>query len=82
MRVRFPGAGGSPGVGNGNPLQDPCLENSRDRGTWWAIVYGFAKSWIRLSMHVTTHTHTHTLYPDVYSLFIAHETDNLWDIPL
>ena len=29
----IPGSGGSPGVGNGNPLQDSCLENSMDRGT-------------------------------------------------
>ena len=27
-----PGLGRSPGVGNGNPLQDFCLENSMDRG--------------------------------------------------
>ena len=25
------------GVGNGNPLQYTCLENSMDRGAWWAI---------------------------------------------
>ena len=31
----------SPGVGNGNPLQYPCLGN---RGTWWATVQGAAKS--------------------------------------
>ena len=30
--------------GNGNPLQYSCLENPMDRGAWWAIVYGFAKS--------------------------------------
>ena len=28
----------SPGVGNGNPPQYSCLENSVDRGIWWAIV--------------------------------------------
>ena len=33
----------SPGVGNGNPLQYPCLENPMDRGAWWAIVHGVAK---------------------------------------
>ena len=27
----------SPGVGNGNPLQYSCVENSMDRGTWQAI---------------------------------------------
>ena len=26
--------------GNGNPLLYSCLENSMDRGAWWAIVYG------------------------------------------
>ena len=36
--------GRSPGVGNGNPLQCFCLENFMDRGTWWAIVHGFAES--------------------------------------
>ena len=33
----------SPGVGNGNPLQYSCLENSMDRGAWWAI-HGVANS--------------------------------------
>ena len=31
--------------GNGNPLQYSCLENSMDRGAWWATVHGVAKSW-------------------------------------
>ena len=30
--------------GNGNPLQCSCLENPRDRGSWWAAVYGVAQS--------------------------------------
>ena len=34
-----PGLGRSPGVGNGNPLQYSCLENSMDRGTWRATVH-------------------------------------------
>ena len=34
----------TPGGGNGNPLQYSCLENSMDRGTWWAEVHGVAKS--------------------------------------
>ena len=29
-----PGSGGSPGEGNGNPLQYYCLENPMDRGAW------------------------------------------------
>ena len=38
------GSGISPGEGNGNLLQYPCLENPMDRGTWRATVHGVAKS--------------------------------------
>ena len=38
----IPGSGRSPGVGNGNPLQYSCLENSMDRGAWQATVHGVA----------------------------------------
>ena len=31
-----------------NPLQCSCLENPRDRGAWWAAIYGVAQSWTRL----------------------------------
>ena len=34
--------------GNGNPLQYSCLENPRDRGAWWAAVYGVTQSKTRL----------------------------------
>ena len=30
----IPGSGRSPGEGNGNPLQYPCLENLMDAGAW------------------------------------------------
>ena len=45
----IPGWGRCPGGGNGNPLQFSCLENSMDRGTWWAIDHGVTKSWTWLS---------------------------------
>ena len=32
----------------GNPFQCSCLENPRDRGAWWAAVYGVAQSRTRL----------------------------------
>ena len=37
------------GEGNGNPLQYSCLENPRDRGAWWAPIYGVAQSrtWLK-----------------------------------
>ena len=45
----IPGSGRSPRAGNGNLLQNSCLENSMDRGAWWAIVQGVTKSWTGLS---------------------------------
>ena len=38
-----------PGVGNGNPLQYSCLENSMDRGAWQATVPGVTKSQMQLN---------------------------------
>ena len=49
MQGLIPGSGRSPGEGNGNPLQYPCLENSMDRGAWQAIIYGVTKSLTQLS---------------------------------
>ena len=40
----IPGSGSSPGEGIGYPLQYSCLENSMNRGAWWAMVHGVAKS--------------------------------------
>ena len=53
------GLGRSLGVGNGNPLQYSCLENSMDRGAWQATVCGAVKSLTKLSVH--THTHKASL---------------------
>ena len=38
------GSGRSPGEGNGNLLQCPCMVNFMDREAWQAIVHGAAKS--------------------------------------
>ena len=43
------GLGRSLAAGNGNPFQYSCLENSMDRGAWWATVHGVAKSWTGLN---------------------------------
>ena len=45
----IPGSERSPGEGNGNALQYSCLENSMDRGAWWAAVHGVTKNQTRLS---------------------------------
>ena len=42
--VRSPGGGG-----HGKPLQYSGLENSMDRGAWWATVHGVTKTWTQLS---------------------------------
>ena len=36
----IPGLGRSPGEGNGYPLQNSGLENSKDREAWQATIYG------------------------------------------
>ena len=55
----IPGSGRFSGVGNGNPPQYSCLENSTDRRAWWATVRGVAKS----QTQVSTHTHMKTDVP-------------------
>ena len=54
----IPGSGSSSGEGNGNPLQYSCLENTMDRGAWWAAVHGVTQSctWLkRFSIHASRH---------------------------
>ena len=40
----IPGSERCPEVRNGNPFQYSCLENSVDRGAWWASVHGVTES--------------------------------------
>ena len=37
-------SGRCPREGNGYPLQYSCLENSMDRGAWWATVHGVSET--------------------------------------
>ena len=56
----IPALGRYPGEGNGNSLQYSCLENTMDRGAWWATVHGVAKSWTwlkQLSRHAHDYYH-------------------------
>ena len=48
------GSGRSLGGGNGNPLQQSCLENSMDRGAWQATVHAVQES------DASEHAHSHT----------------------
>ena len=67
----------SPGEGNGNPLQYSCMENSVDRGSWWASVHGVPKSPTQLSKaaHVFLAHHGlgfYTIHFSVRRLYIGH----------
>ena len=46
--VSVPVLGRSPEGGHDNPAQHSCLENPVDRGAWWAVVHGVAKSQTQL----------------------------------
>ena len=52
--------GRSPRIGNGNPIQYSCLENSMDSGAWQATVNGAAEldTTERLREYVSMPTHT------------------------
>ena len=62
----IPESGRSPGEGNSYLLKYSCLENSMDRGAWWATVHGVTKSQTRLSdshfhfqlIHICTYIRT------------------------
>jgi len=43
-----PWVGKTPGERNGNLLQYSCLENSMDRGAWWATIHGVTQSQTQL----------------------------------
>ena len=51
--------------GNVNPLQCSCLENPRDRGAWWAAVYGVAQSQTRLKRLSSGIGSTLSLHPRI-----------------
>ena len=84
----IPGSGRSPGVGNGNPLQYSCLENSMDRRAWWATVHGAAES--RTQLGVWAHS-TSSLYTNIpfslsnfifknLSFFFLATPQGMWDL--
>ena len=65
------------GEGNGNPLQCSCLENPRDRGAWWAAVYGVAQSWPWLkwlsSSSSSSYTYTMTTFSFLQNFLVFQE---------
>ena len=53
----IPGPGRSPGEGNGNPLQYSCLENSMDRGAWWATYSPWGCKELDTTKQLITHVY-------------------------
>ena len=66
------------GEGNGTPLQCSCLENPRDGGAWWAVVYGVAQSWTRLKWLSSSSMIFHC----VYIALIVYPFNNWWTFGL
>ena len=52
------------GEGNGNPLQNSCVENPRDGGAWWAAVYGVAQGRTRLKWLSSSSSSVNMSNPD------------------
>ena len=61
------GSGRSLGGGHGNPLQYSCLENSMDRGAWWATVREVTRSWT-LHEHTCVYIYTSKICINIYLL--------------
>ena len=77
----IPRVGGSPGEGNGNSLQDSCLENPMDRGPWWATVHKVTKE-----LDTTEHTHVYEHFSlasgtDSEKEMATHSSVLAWTIP-
>ena len=68
----IPGSGRSCGGGHDNPLQNSCLENPRDRRTWWATVHRVAKNWTQLKQHFC--------FTDYAKAFDCVDHNKLWKI--
>ena len=68
------------GEGNGNPLQCSCLENPRDRGAWWAAVYGVTQSQTRLKQ--LSSSRTRLSYWTTTSIILEMFFKMIWNISL
>ena len=73
IKGSIPGSGRSPGGGNGNSLQYPCLGNPMDRGVWQATVHRVTKSrtWLRDWAHTQSNYIPTTTTKRILALLIS-----------
>ena len=62
---------------NGSPLQCSCLENPRDRGAWWAAVYGVTQSRTRLKWLSTSSSKVVSLGEKLVKCCVHHKYPGL-----
>ena len=67
------------GEGNGNPLQRSWLENPRDRGAWWAAIYGVAQSRTRLKRLSSSSRSSHMMNFLLFELIFSGREIILWE---
>ena len=67
----IPGSRRSTGIGRGNPFQYACLENSMDRGAWWATDLEVAESQTCLRDWLCTLTAFFNLFHSYISVWMA-----------
>ena len=72
----IPGLGRSPGIGNDNPLQYSSLENSMDRGAWWATVHGFQR--LDTTERQQKHTHLSRKHSDTLAQILSGRALNIF----
>ena len=78
----IPGLGRSPGGGHDNPLQYSFLENTVDRGAWWATVHRVTNSQTRLkqlSMYACTYFIIMSFYWNYHMLNPYEGDDRGWN---
>ena len=76
----IPGLERSPGEGNGNPLWYSSLENTRERGAWWAAVQRVAKRQTCLSTQTSIHCILYEFFSDAIIPAPTFTSCKIWDI--
>ena len=69
----IPQSGRPPREENGYPLQCSCLENSMDRGAWWAVVRGSQRvrhDWTTWTEQIYNIKPSSNLHPVLYILLL------------